>query len=86
MGIRTVRLDDATEATLARLRKTTGLSITEVVKRGLKTYERVAPQEGTPTPWEIYQRLDLGKGGWARAPAKHAKRAVREVIGRKHGR
>ena len=53
MGIRTVRLDDATEATLARLRKTTGLSITEVVKRGLKTYERVAPQEGTPTPWEI---------------------------------
>ena len=36
MGTRTVRLDDEAENTLARLRKTTGLSISEVLKRGLQ--------------------------------------------------
>ncbi len=34
MGTRTVRFDDEAENTLARLRKLTGLSISEVLKRG----------------------------------------------------
>jgi hypothetical protein len=86
MGIRTVRLDEDTEATLARLRRATGMSISEVLKRGLKAYEQLALQEREVRPYEIYKRLDLGKGGWALAPASDAKHAVREAIRRKHSR
>lgn len=86
MGVRTVRLDEDAEATLAKLRKTTGMSISEVLKRGLEAYERLCLQEDAVPPYEIYKRLDLGKGGWALAPGSDAKRAVREAIRRKHGR
>jgi hypothetical protein len=34
----------------------------------------------------VYARLDLGRGGRAIAPARDAKKAVRDVIRRKHGR
>jgi hypothetical protein len=86
MGTRTVRLDDAAERTLARLRKLTGLSISEVLKRGLAAYEQTALREPTARPYEVYAQLDLGRGGWAIAPAREAKRAAREAVRRKHGR
>ena len=38
----------------------------------------------TETPYEVYRRLDLGAGGDAVAPAKHAKTAVTETIRKKH--
>ena len=38
MSIRTVRLDDEAEKTLAALQKATGLSISAVLKRGLHAY------------------------------------------------
>lgn len=84
MGTRTVRLDEDAERTLSRLRKATGLSISEVLKRGLEAYEERARHEGSLRPYEVYRRLDLGAGGWSRAAAAEAKRAVAEVIRRKH--
>jgi hypothetical protein len=86
MGTRTVRLDDEAEKTLAKLRKATGLSISEVLKRGLRAYAQRARSEGEVRPYEIYRRLDLGVGGWSVAPASDAKRAVKEVLRRKLGR
>jgi hypothetical protein len=86
VGTRTVRLDEDAEATLAKLRKATGMSISEVLKRGLEAYERHCLQEGSVRPYEIYQRVELGKGGWALAQSSDAKRAVREAIRCKHGR
>ena len=86
MAAHTVRLDDAAERTLVRLRKLTGLSISEVLKRGLMAYERLASSEGHARPYDIYARLELGAGGWSIAPARDAKRAVRQAIRRKHGR
>lgn len=86
MGIRTVRLDDEAEKTLERLRNITGLSISEVLKRGLSTYEAVAMQQCKRKPYDIYRELDLGEGGYATAPARDAKRAVADVISRKHKR
>ncbi len=86
MGTRTVRLDEDAERTLMKLRKATGLSISEVLKRGLKAYELRALSGGEVRPIEIYRRLDLGAGGWSRAPASEAKQAVRGAIRRKHGR
>jgi hypothetical protein len=86
MGTRTVRLDEEAERTLARLRKMTGLSISEVLKRGLIAYRAQTLEDSRPTPYEIYRQLELGEGGYAMAAAKEAKPAVREIIRRKHAR
>lgn len=83
MGTRTVRFDEETEKALSRLLKRTGLSISDVLKRGVQTYEQRAQQDGSVRPYEIYRRLELGKGGWSIAPANDGKRAVRDAIHRK---
>ncbi len=86
MSIRTVRLDDDAESTLAALRQRTGLSISEVLKRGLEAYAASIHNELAQTPYEVYRRLHLGPGGDAVAPAKHAKTAVTDTIRKKHRR
>ena len=86
MGTRTVRLDESAEASLTKLCKTTGLSISEVLKRGLKAYEHAPAQDGSPTPWDVYQRVDLGEGGWSVAPARDTKHALQSVLRRKYKR
>jgi len=84
MGTRTVRLDEEAEKTLERLRNLTGLSISEVLKRGLSAYEGEAMSQAQRTAYDIYRELDLGEGGYACAPAAEAKRAVKDAIVRKH--
>lgn len=86
MAMRTVRLDEEAERALERLRALTGLSISEVLKRGLVAYERLAAQEGAVRPYDIYARLDLGEGGWSLGPAREAKQIVKEAIRRKYRR
>ena len=86
MGVRTVRLDDAAERTLAEVRKRTGLTISEVLKRGLHTYAAAALEAAAATPFEVYRRLDLGSGGYAIAPAREAKAAVAEAVAAKRRR
>jgi hypothetical protein len=86
MGIRTVRLDDEAERELARLRNATGLSISEVLKRGLKAYRAQVAGESPRTPYEVFKEIDLGPGGYARAPARQAKVAVAGLIRRKYRR
>lgn len=84
MGIRSVRLDDDTEAALAKLTRMTGLSVSEVLKRGVMAYRAKAMEESARHPYEIYRNLDLGSGGYSRAPARDAKRAVAEILREKH--
>jgi hypothetical protein len=79
-------LDDEAEKTLAALRKKTGLSISEVLKRGLIAYRAVAFDENGVRPYEIYRELDLGEGGYATAQSRDAKTAVVEAIERKRAR
>ena len=86
MGTRTVRLDDEAEKALERLRNITGLSISEVLKRGLSAYEAAALEHANRKPYDIYRKLDLGQGGYSIAPARDAKTAVAEAICRKHKR
>ena len=47
MGTRTIQLDDDAEATLSVLCNQTGLSISEVLKRGLQAYAALAPKVPT---------------------------------------
>jgi len=87
MATRTVRLDPEAETALASLTKATGLSISEVLKRGLMAYKEQAQNAPAKnSPYDLFQRLDLGPGGYARAAAKDAKVAVRTAIARKHGK
>jgi hypothetical protein len=86
MGTRTVRLDEEAEKTLAALRKRTGLSISEVLKRGLIAYRTATLERGSVKPYDVYERLDLDEGGYAAAPSRDAKTAIVEVIRRKHRR
>ncbi len=87
MSTRTVRMDDASEATLADLQRRTGLSISEVMRRGLRAYERELDSDITRRPYEVYKSLGLPREGErALAPAAKAKEAVVEIIRRKHGR
>lgn len=86
MGTRSVRLDDETEKALSRLARTTGMTISEILKRGVSSLEATVAEKGFRKPWEIYSKLELGNGGYARAPARVAKAAARERIRSKHGR
>lgn len=84
MGTRTVRLDEESERLLADIRRATGLSVSDALKRGLVALRDVLAARTAAEPFAVYERLDLGAGGYARAPARQAKRAVREVVRRKH--
>jgi Ribbon-helix-helix protein, copG family len=86
MGTRSVRLDEETEKALARLTRATGMSISEILKRGVSSLEATVSEQGFRKPWDIYRALELGSGGAAKAPARDAKAAVRERIRKKHGR
>ena len=86
MATRSVRFDEETERALKRLTRVTGLSISEVLKRGVLAYEAVALENAPRRPWEVFESLDLGEGGWAQAPAANAKAAVAELFQRKHRR
>ena len=86
MGTRSVRLDEDTEKTLAMLTRMTGLTISELLKRCVFAYRSKVLEKTARKPYEIFRQLDLGSGGYARAPAKNAKTAVGDIIRKKHGR
>jgi hypothetical protein len=86
MATRTVRLDDEAEAALKEIRDTTGLPISEALKRGLRSLQERVKLESSRTPYDIYRELDHGPGGLAIAPSSQAKRAVRAAIKTKLGR
>ena len=86
MGTRTVPLDDEAERTLATIRKRTGLTITEILKRGLRAYDEASRHEAATCPYHVYRRLDLRPGGYSQAPARDAKPTVARVIVDMHRR
>jgi hypothetical protein len=83
MGIRTVRLDDDTEKALAQILRMTGLSVSGAMKKGLLVLRNEVAREAQRVPYDIYEQLDLGPGGYATAPATDTRRGVRAAIRRK---
>lgn len=78
MRVKTLRLDPHSEALLADVVRRTGMTASQVLRAGLATlHEQLHARND---PYAVYARLDLGRGGYARAPARQAKRAVRDVI------
>jgi hypothetical protein len=74
---RTVRLDEQSERLLAEIQKKSGLSVSEALKAGLVALDKALAQEHGVDAYAVYERLDLGPGGYARAPARKAKSAIR---------
>lgn len=83
MAIRTVRLDDETEATLREIREATGLPISEVLKEGLRSLKQQVRDTAEKRPYDMYARLDLGPGGYASAPSTETRRGVTAAIRKK---
>ena len=86
MATRTVRLDKKTESVLREVQVATGLPISEALKRGLRALQREVRRQADRRPYDVYQVLDLGPGGYAMAPSTEVKRAVREALKKKHRR
>lgn len=83
MGIRTVRLDNDAEQLLSRIIRTTGMSISTAFKEGLKVLQGELGKTKAKGPYDIYKGMDLGPGGYAKAPSSETKKAVKEAIRRK---
>ena len=83
MAIRTVRLDDEAEAILRQIRETTGLPISEVLKQGLRSLKQQVGDASRQRPYDFYERLDLGPGGYANAPSTETRRGVSTALRKK---
>ncbi len=83
MAIRTVRLDDEAESTLRQIREATKLPISEALKQGLRSLQRQVQDASKHHPYDLYQRLDLGPGGYASAPSTETRRGVAKALRKK---
>ena len=83
MAIRTVRLDDETEATLREIREATGLPISEVLKEGLRSLKKQVRNSAGQRPYDLYASLNLGPGGYASEPSTETRRGVKAAIRKK---
>lgn len=83
MATHTVRLDDEAERLLAEIRRATGASVSQALKRGLELAACELREKSSVRPYAVFSELDIGEGGYAAAPARQAKRAIREVLRRR---
>ncbi len=83
MGSRTVRLDADTEKVLQHIVRKTGLSVSDALKKGILVLRDEITHKPAKTPFDIYETLDLGPGGYARAPSTQTRLGVQQAIKRK---
>jgi hypothetical protein len=84
MPLHSVRFDAEAEAALLLVCDATNSSPSEVLQRGVLALAKGLGRKAQPRPFEIYEKLDLGPGGYARAPARQAKPALAALIRKKH--
>jgi hypothetical protein len=86
MSTKTVRLDEESERLLDELQRTTGESVSTVLKRGLVALREATREQVAREPYRVYEQLDLGPGGYALASARNAKQAMRSVLQQRRSR
>jgi len=86
MALRTVRLKPEAEQALRQIVRATGLSVSGALSRGLLVLREEVARYASPTPYEVYVRLDLGPGGYAIVSSTQTRHGVRKAIRRKLGR
>lgn len=83
---RSVRLDAEAERALAEIQRRSGDSISDALKRGLLAAERELRMAPVVRPYAVYEKLDLGAGGYALGPARNVSATMRKLVRQKHGR
>jgi Arc/MetJ-type ribon-helix-helix transcriptional regulator len=83
MSVQSVRLDEDDKATLAELVARTGLSASEVLRRGLEALRREIVTAPPRTPQELYFSLDLGPGGYALGPSDESEETLARLFQQK---
>ena len=83
VATRTVRLDDEAEAVLQQIRDATGLPISEALKQGLQSLRQRVEEESGRSPYDIYQHLDLGPGGYAIGRSTETRRGMTAALRKK---
>lgn len=83
MATRTARLDEEAEQVLQQIVQTTGWSMSATFKRGILALRENLSQQHQKMPYEVYQELDLGPGGYAIAPSTDTRRGVQAALRRK---
>jgi hypothetical protein len=86
MSLHSVRFDEDTEEALEDVCEAAGISVSLALKRGIIALRDGLAATKSSRPFEIYETIDLGPGGYAKAPARHAKRAIADILRRKHKR
>ena len=84
MGTKTIRLDDETEQILQQIIRSTGLSISGALRKGLFVLHREIDQHANRAPYDVYRKLDLGPCGYAIAPSTQTRQGVRKALQKKH--
>ncbi|MGD2116659.1 MAG: hypothetical protein PVG07_16520 [Acidobacteriota bacterium] len=72
MSTRTVRLDGEDERILQELVRKTELPVSEILRRGFRALERETTETASRKPFDVYEELDPGPGGYASGPARGA--------------
>ena len=83
MALRTVRLDDEAEAALREIREALGVPISEALKQGLRSLKQQVRDASRHHPYAVYERLDLGPGGYAIVPSTETRRGVAAALRKK---
>lgn len=86
MSLRTVRLEADAERALDEIQRATGLSASAAIRQGVISLREQLRKKAEASPFEIYASLDLGKGGYAKVPARRAKRGIAKTLRKKHAK
>jgi len=86
MTTTSLRLSEDDEKRLARIRKATGWTASEALKRGLRAIETDLAEKPAKTAWEIYCDLGIEPGEPTHDRASRSRELVREAIRAKHAR
>jgi mitochondrial fission protein ELM1 len=63
-----------------------GFSVSQVLKNGVLALRDQLASRRIARPFDVYKTIDLGPGGYLKAPARNAKRTVADIVRRKLGR
>ena len=80
MSTRSVRLDKEAESALEEIMARKGLSISGAIKEGLLEYRTKVANSSEKRPADFFSTFDLGSGGYAVAPAREAKQAIKKQL------
>jgi hypothetical protein len=86
MSLHSVRFDEDTEEALEDVCGAAGVSVSVALKQGILALRVGLAAAKSSRPFEIYEKINLGPGGYAKASARNAKRAVADILRRKHKR